>query len=101
MVQSRRRPRLAVQALPRGRVGLQGLGEELDRHLAAELPVVSQEHFAHAASTEALEDAVPGRGLAHGRCLLTEPPSRSDRADPHAETNPRMTPPVGISKWTG
>ena len=63
--------------------------------------VSSARNTPHPASTEALEDAVPGRGLAHGRCLLTEPPSTRDRAEPHAETNPRMTPPVGISKWTG
>ena len=70
MIEGGGRSCLAVEALPRRGVRLQRLGQELDGDLAAELPVVSQEHFAHAASAEALEDAVSGRGLAHARRSL-------------------------------
>ena len=58
MVERRRRPRLAVEPLARGRVLLERLGQELDRHFATQLYVVGEKHLAHAALAEAREDAV-------------------------------------------
>ena len=65
VVECGRRPRLAVQPIARGRVFLERLGQELDRHLATQLRVVGEKHLAHAAFAEAGEDAIPGRGFAH------------------------------------
>ena len=65
VVERRGRPRLAVQPLARLGVCFERRGQELDRDLAAKLCVVGQEHLAHTASTEAVEEGVAGGRQAH------------------------------------
>jgi len=65
MVERRRRASFAVQPLTRRRVALECLCHEFDGDFASELCVVGEEHFAHAAFTQAVEDAVAGGCRTH------------------------------------
>ena len=65
VVERRRRPRLAMEPLARGRVVLERRGQKLDGDLATELRIVSQEHLAHSAFAKAGEQGVAGNGFAH------------------------------------
>ena len=69
VIERRGRPRLALEALERA--GLLGHlhGQELERHVAAELGVLGLVHDAHAAAAELRGDPVVGDGLADHGCI--------------------------------
>src|SRR5688572_20968544 len=99
MVEPRGRPRLGPDALPRRRVGGVPRSEQLDRDRTAEHLVVGPPYHGHAASAEALDQAVPAREVLHASVHEAYvPPARAPYTGEHVSIRRRSPRATGRSR---